>query len=62
MSGDVMPCHIRIWARFQVIPTCPPINGKTLKLMEIISSKSLCLSLVIILVDFMRVLAVKSVS
>ena len=47
MSGDVMPCHIRIWARFQVIPTCPPINGKTPKLMEIVSSKALCLSLVI---------------
>jgi hypothetical protein len=37
---------------FLVIPTCPPVNGKTPKLKEIISSKALCLSLVSVWMDF----------
>jgi hypothetical protein len=37
---------------FLVILTCPPVNGKTPKLMEIVSSKALCLSLVSIWMDF----------
>ena len=35
-----------------VIPTCPPGNGKSPKLVELISSKALCLGLVFILAVF----------
>jgi hypothetical protein len=37
---------------FYVFHECPPTNGQTPKLMEIVSSKALCLSLVFILAVF----------
>jgi len=37
---------------FYVFRECPPANGQTSKLVKIVSSKALCLSLVFILVVF----------
>ena len=45
---------------FHVIPTCPPANDESSKLVESVSSKALFLGLVFIRVDFLRVLVVKS--
>ena len=41
---------------------CPPANGQTPKLVEIVSFKALFLNLVFVCYDFMRVLAVDYVS
>ena len=53
MSGDVMPCpiaHLRVFSF--VIPTCPPVNNESPKLMELVSCKSYLLSFDVCLYGF----------